>query len=273
LILIDKWATWCGPCIRSIPHLNKLHDKYASKGLVVIGVTREPAEKVEPFVKAKGMKYVVAIAEAREYATRSIPHAWLVSPTGKVVWKGHPSRLKEDLIQQHLKYARTKPTFSLPKALSKAEKYLKAEKYAYGVRALIKYINKPADEAIKLEAEKAVAAVLAYGKEQLERAEAAVKEKDFAEALEKFSALEKSFKGLDAGATAKKRSYELKRSKAVKLELAAVSYLKKAEAYIKQEKYKTAAKYLQALVGNEKYKDTKAAVTASERLESIRSHL
>src|SRR5262245_8739365 len=64
VLIVDKWATWCGPCIASIPHMNEIHDKYAAKGLTIIGVTEEPVAKVKPVVESKGMKYAVAIAKA-----------------------------------------------------------------------------------------------------------------------------------------------------------------------------------------------------------------
>ena len=49
LLLIDFWATHCAPCITSIPEVNALHDKYAAKGLVIIGLSDETEAKVKPF--------------------------------------------------------------------------------------------------------------------------------------------------------------------------------------------------------------------------------
>src|SRR6478735_3785423 len=61
--LFECWATWCGPCVAAIPHINALHQKYASKGLCVYGmnVFEDGEAKVAEFVKAKGqgMSYPV----------------------------------------------------------------------------------------------------------------------------------------------------------------------------------------------------------------------
>src|SRR6266478_1453472 len=56
--LVEFWATWCGPCRVSIPHLNEIHNQYKDKGLVVIGQDcwERDDNLVEPFVKKMGDK-------------------------------------------------------------------------------------------------------------------------------------------------------------------------------------------------------------------------
>lgn len=91
-VLIDFWATWCGPCRAYIPTLNDLQKKYADQ-LVIIGVSDEPKEKVEAFNNPK-ITYSEAIdAEGTVknfLEVKGIPHAILIDPKGIVRWEGFP---------------------------------------------------------------------------------------------------------------------------------------------------------------------------------------
>jgi thiol-disulfide isomerase/thioredoxin len=119
--IVEFWATWCGPCRASIPHLNKIYTKYKDKGLVVIGQDcwEEDDAKVAPFVKDMGdkMTYRVALddktknekgAMADTWMTAAgqggIPTAFLVDTNGIIAWIGHPMELeeKQDVIDQVL---------------------------------------------------------------------------------------------------------------------------------------------------------------------------
>lgn len=114
LYLLECWATWCGPCIAAIPHVNELHEKYHDKGLRVIGmnVWEDGEEKVAAFVKKKGrgMSYpVVYVGKGGAFETEwlkaagvtGIPTAFLVRD-GKFLLKTHPSQLTDEVIQSAL---------------------------------------------------------------------------------------------------------------------------------------------------------------------------
>lgn len=98
--VIEFWATWCPPCRDSIPHLTGLQKKYADQGLVVIGISGEEQDVVEPFVKKMGgqMDYTVAVdrrsstnrAWMQAAGIKGIPAAFIVDQTGKIVFMGNP---------------------------------------------------------------------------------------------------------------------------------------------------------------------------------------
>lgn len=111
LYILECWATWCGPCIAAIPHVDELYDKYQGKGLRVIGVDvwEDGKEKVVEFVKKKGdgMSYPVAYTGKggpfeelwlKPAAVKGIPHAFLVKD-GKVIATSHPAALTEEIIE------------------------------------------------------------------------------------------------------------------------------------------------------------------------------
>jgi thiol-disulfide isomerase/thioredoxin len=96
--VVEFWATWCPPCLTSIPHLTELQEKFKDRGVNIIGVSDEELATVESFVKKMGdkMAYTVAIDAGAtskgymgKYGVGGIPHAFVVKD-GKVVWHGHP---------------------------------------------------------------------------------------------------------------------------------------------------------------------------------------
>jgi len=88
--LLDFWASWCGPCVRELPHIEKLHRDFKDRGLVVLGVNNEEADVARAFVKNKGYTFTSLVDEGREvamkYGVSGIPHVFVIGREGKVKW-------------------------------------------------------------------------------------------------------------------------------------------------------------------------------------------
>jgi thiol-disulfide isomerase/thioredoxin len=112
LLVVEFWATWCGPCKETIPHLTELQKKYADKGIVFLGMSDEDVATVQPFVAAQGnrMGYNVGTDSSQRtfkaWMTASgasgIPHAFIVDTKGTVVWHDHPGNNLEETIESIL---------------------------------------------------------------------------------------------------------------------------------------------------------------------------
>jgi thiol-disulfide isomerase/thioredoxin len=93
VVVVEFWATWCGPCVKGIPRLNKLHDDYAGKGLAILTFTDQSRKGIENFMGQTPTKYVVGAGSelASEYGVDGLPHAFVIGRDGKLLWEGDPS--------------------------------------------------------------------------------------------------------------------------------------------------------------------------------------
>ncbi len=92
LTVIDFWATWCKPCIKSIPKLVELYDEFESKGVQFIGISVDGPRnrsKVKPFAKSKGVDYPVLLDMNNDLMTRlrvqAVPTLLIVNQDNEIV--------------------------------------------------------------------------------------------------------------------------------------------------------------------------------------------
>ena len=106
VVIVDFWATWCVPCIITIPHINKLVEKYKDKPVVFISVAYEPESLVLPFLEKHPISAIKALDD--DFSTFQVFRAWaiplvvIVNKEGKISRRIHPNYLTEDIINEVL---------------------------------------------------------------------------------------------------------------------------------------------------------------------------
>jgi len=108
VVVLDFWATWCGPCKVEIPHFIEFQQKYGAKGFQVVGISvDDPVDKLAPYVREMGMNYPVLQGLGHDAVQDAfgpilgIPVSVMISRDGKVC-ATHTGLTSKDVFEQEI---------------------------------------------------------------------------------------------------------------------------------------------------------------------------
>ena len=110
VVVIDFWATWCGPCVNAVPRMKEIYQKYHGQGLEIVGVSLDKDRAaLETFIREKDMPWIHTFSgkgwddpTATQYGVNSIPNIWVVGKDGNVAASSVSEGALEDVIQKAL---------------------------------------------------------------------------------------------------------------------------------------------------------------------------
>ena len=105
VVLVDFWATWCGPCVGEIPHVKAAYAKYHAKGFVIVGISLDQdLARLQEFTKAQDMPWPQYFdgkgwgnAISTRFGIKGIPTMWLVDKNGNLADTNARENLEEKI--------------------------------------------------------------------------------------------------------------------------------------------------------------------------------
>ncbi|HSU66550.1 MAG TPA: redoxin family protein [Tepidisphaeraceae bacterium] len=240
ILVVDFWATWCGPCMGMVPHMVEMNQKYSAKGLQIIGISLDQDQSsLLRVTKEKGMSWPEDFTGGsdkivQQYCGEGIPFTVLVSPAGKVLYAGHPAAGLDGAIEKAFK--ETPPQLVDPQVLSQATSDLDEieKKIASGdAKGAIKLLSKipasaKADGKVAGRADAAQKKVEEAANSMLAAVQTQIDQEKYPEAVARLKELSDALSGLPESAKARSMLSSLMSNPKAKSAMAAAERSAKA---------------------------------------------
>ena len=219
IVMLDFWATWCGPCVAAAPHMVEVNNKDGPKGLQIIGVSLDRnAAALQKGIKDLNFSWPQYLDSgnkvAGEFGVNGIPHVVLIAPEGQVLWRGHPSAMDPAIAKAFKEHP---PRLVDAKTLARAKELLgeiEAKSKAGETAAAMKLLAKlpedaraDGDTAARMDA--ARLSLQAEADKMLGEVDPLMEQGNYVQAINRLKDLSKALAGTPAGATARKKLNEL----------------------------------------------------------------
>jgi thiol-disulfide isomerase/thioredoxin len=286
IVVVDFWATWCGPCMAEAGHMVEVNQKYSGKGLQFIGISLDSdPSQLKKIIAEKKFTWPMdyegqgwSDPTPKAWGVSGIPQTFIIGPDGDVLWRGHPSQIDEPLAGAFRNHP---PILIDPKlmdqakgALDQIESNLNDNQPAKAVKLLANFPEAAkADPDIAARLKTATDKLQEFGTSELATVDPLVQAGQYTQAIRKLRDLTQAFVGLPVAASAKSKLTQLgsdpKIQKAIaqeKSEKAAADALAEANQLKSNKKDDLAYPKFKAIVKS--YTGTAAATEAADAVKA-----
>lgn len=103
VVLVNFWATWCPPCRKEMPDLEALYNRFKGKGFVILGISDETMDKVQPFIAEHKYTFPILLDSGRKvngaYGVDGIPKSFVYDRSGKLVAQSIDMRTQRQFLE------------------------------------------------------------------------------------------------------------------------------------------------------------------------------